>query len=183
MKKALFIVAAFAFASCSSNSKSTKTSDSTATKSETAPKETVSKPATDWEYVTDTDKMTSKLRYFAKITATNRLQFESPYSGGSTGAITLRNKDNKSEVILTIDKGLFLGGEDHPINVRFDSDAPVQFDANEPSDMNSTTLFIDPSAKFIKRIKTAKKMIVQAEFYESGRQQMEFNVDGLKWEH
>lgn len=183
MKKFLFILAAVALASCSSNEKSSTTKDSTATKSDSTAKETVTTPATPWQYETDTDKMTSKVRSFAMVTATNKLEFDFPYKGGSTGVITIRTNDKENEVVLTIDKGQFLGGEDHPVSVKFDGDAPLQFSANEPSDGKATVLFLHPAKKFISRIKTAKKMMVQAEFYESGQQVMEFDVAGLKWDH
>jgi hypothetical protein len=185
MKKTLIVLVAVALASCGSNDKSSKKSESTAAKSDSsvAAKPAETKPTTAWGYKTDTDKMTSKQRFFAEVVATNTLHFEAPYEGGSTATVVIRNIDKKSEVVLTIDKGQFLGGDEHPINVRFDSDAPMQFRADEPSDGSSTVLFIAPPAKFISRIKTAKKMIVQAEFYESGAQTMEFNVADLKWEH
>jgi len=44
-------------------------------------------------------------------------------------------------------------------------------------------LFIHPEPKFIAHAKIAKKMIVEAEFYQEGMQDMEFNTAGLKWEH
>lgn len=138
-----------------------------------------------WKYGTDTDKMTSNLKFFASINATNKLNFASPYEGGSIATITLRNQDKKNEVILTIDKGQFICHESDgcPIKVRFDSDPAISFKGGEPSDGSSTALFIDPASKFITHAKKAKKMIVQAEFYEEGVQDMTFNIDGLKWDH
>lgn len=138
-----------------------------------------------WVYTTDTDKMTSKLRYFAAIEATNKLNFDSPYEGGSTGEITLRNQNKENDVILSIDKGQFVCDltDGCPINVRFDNDPAIKFTGSEPTDGSSTVLFIQEASKFISHAKKAKKMIVQAEFYESGSQDMEFNIDGLKWDH
>jgi len=193
MKKLLLFLPCVAlFVGCSSNGQSgsgdssdTKKTDTTASKKST----TETKPATSstgaWTYSTDTDKMTSKQRYFAAVEATNKLQFQAPYEGGSTGTVTVRTQDAKNEVILTIDKGQFVCNmsDGCAINIRFDSDPAIKFTGSEPSDGSSTTLFIEEAAKFITQAKKAKKMIVQAEFYESGMQNMEFTIDGFKWDH
>lgn len=139
--------------------------------------------ATPWDYSTETDKMTSKQQYFATVNATNKLEFDFPYNGGSTGYITIRNMNQENSVLLGIDKGQFMGGEGHDIVVRFDNDAPIQFTSEESSDGDAKVLFMENSTQFITRIKTAKKMIVQADFYEKAGQQMEFDVSGLKWSH
>jgi hypothetical protein len=191
MKKILFLLAASAMVSCNANQKSSGGTDSskTDTTKTTVTTSTTEKKAdvdpSSWSYETDTDKMTSKLSYFAAINATNKLQFGAPYEGGSTATVTIRSKAKKNEIILTIDKGQFICdvSDGCAIKVRFDNDPAVSFNGSEPSDYSSTTLFIHPEPKFIAHAKTAKKMIVEAEFYQEGMQDMEFNVAGLKWEH
>jgi hypothetical protein len=191
MKKILLLLAATAMVSCNSNQKTSGSTDSsktdttkTTTSTTTTEKKTESDP-TSWNYQTDTDKMTSKLSYFAAINATNKLQFGAPYEGGSTATVTIRSKAKRNEIILTIDKGQFICdvSDGCAIKVRFDSDPAISFEGSEPSDYSSTTLFIHPEPKFIAHAKTAKKMIVEAEFYQEGMQDMEFNTAGLKWEH
>jgi hypothetical protein len=189
MKKILLLLAATAMVSCNSNQKTSAGTDSSKTDtSKTTTATTEKKVDADpsaWGYEIDTDKMTSKLSYFAAINATNKLQFGAPYEGGSTATVTIRNKAKKNEIILTIDKGQFICdvSDGCAIKVRFDSDPAISFEGSEPSDYSSTTLFIHPEPKFIAHAKTAKKMIVEAEFYQEGMQDMEFNVSGLKWEH
>lgn len=193
MKKILFLLAATAIVSCSTNQNSSNandsvTTDSTKTTTTTTTTE-VKKAEVDsslmWKYETDTDKMTSKLQYFAAINSTNTLNFAAPYDGGSTAKITVRNQARKNEVILTIDKGQFICAvsEGCAIKIRFDNDPAITVRGNEPSDYSSTTLFIDPASKIIMHAKKAKKMIIQAEFYQEGLQNMEFNIDGFKWDH
>lgn len=190
MKKILLLLAATAMVSCNSNQKSSGSDSSktdttkTTTTTTTTEKKTEVDP-TSWIYQADTDKMTSKLSYFASINSTNKLQFAAPYDGGSTASVTIRNKANENEVILTIDKGQFICdvSDGCPVKVRFDSDPAITFQATEPQDGSSTVLFIHPETKFINHLKTAKKMIVEAQFYEEGMQDMEFTVNGFKWEH
>lgn len=192
MKKILFLLGTVAIVSCNSNQKPANSTDTA--KTDTAQKTNaanVSDKKADvdssvmWKYETDTDKMTSKLKFFAIIKSTNQLNFAAPYDGGSTAAITVRNQNKKNEVILSIDKGQFVCdvNDGCAIKIRFDNDPAITCRGNEPSDYSSTTLFIDPASKIIMHAKKAKKMIVQAEFYQEGLQEMEFNVDGFKWEH
>lgn len=179
MKKIFFILAAMAFVSCSSNDKSTSKSDSTA-----SAKPVEDKPSSAWHYQTDTDKMTSKQRFYAQVDATNKLQFEFPYSGGSTGSIIVRNTNGKrNEITIYIDKGQFQSGEDHGVNVKFDTGSPIAFKSSEPSDGSTDLIFLEPAKTFVSHLKKAKKVIVQADFFEGGTKEMEFDVEGLKWDH
>jgi len=155
MKKILLLLAATAMVSCNSNQKTSGSTDSsktdttkTTTSTTTTEKKTESDP-TSWNYQTDTDKMTSKLSYFAAINATNKLQFGAPYEGGSTATVTIRSKAKKNEIILTIDKGQFICdvSDGCAIKVRFDSDPAISFEGSEPSDYSSTTLIYSSGAK------------------------------------
>lgn len=187
MRKILLLLASAAIvASCSSNEKSSS-SNSAKSDSGVEAKAGDEKPEVkkNWTFETDTDKMTSKKVYFASVDATNKLEFDSPYDGGSTASLILRNKDKADQIMLKVDKGQFICGitDGCAINVRFDNQVAVKFKASAPSDGSSTVLFIEPEKKFIKKLKAAKKMIVQAEFYESGLKTMEFDVDGFKWDY
>ncbi len=190
MKKILLLLAgATLIISCNSSQKSSS-SDSTKTdtgKAKTADAAKEDKPAAtnSWVYKTDTDKMTSKVNHHAILIATNKLDFEAPYDGGSTASIVIRQKGKGSDVLLVVDKGQFNCEitDGCKVNIRFDNNQPISFQASEPSDGSSTILFISPEKKFIANVKKAKKMIVQAEFYQSGLRTMEFNVDGLKWDY
>ena len=187
MKKLLFLITGMSvIVACNSNQKATS-SDSA--KVDTTKKTTVTdvpKPdeTQNWTFQTDTDKMTSKERYFATVAAINKLEFDSPYDGGSIATIMLRNQNKKNEILLQIDKGQFVcsSSDGCSINVRFDDSPAIKFNGTEPSDGSSALLFIAPEKKFIANLKKAKKIIVQAEFYESGLKTMEFNVSGLKWD-
>jgi hypothetical protein len=137
-----------------------------------------------WSYTEEVDKMTSAKNYFAAIDAKDLLQFDSPYEGGSTATLDIRNMGKKNEAMLEISKGQFNSSVDGTtIKIRFDDEQPTTFSANEPSDGSTTVLFIGSPGKLIKKLKTAQKVIIQAEFYESGLRTMEFNVKGFKWDH
>ena len=50
------------------------------------------------------------------------------------------------------------------------------------SDGRSNEIFITPEARFLAKLRSASKVVVEAEFYEEGDQQLNFSVKGLKWE-
>lgn len=162
----------------------TSTSSKTLT-TDTAAVEVAEKKAPEnWSYLEDTDKMTSKSVYHAQVNAREELEFKFPYQGGAVASIYLRNRDNKSDAIFMISKGQFTGSfQGQAIRVRFDEEKPFTFNCSPSSDGDSKVLFIDNTKGFITKLKSAKKVIVEAEFYNEGLRQMEFAVDGLKWEH
>lgn len=193
MKKILIPVIAVFFYSCSSNSSSSDNSGIDTSKAVVGKTDSVKKVDTaktsdsstkQWTYSNEVDKMTSKTNYYATVDANDLLDFPSPYEGGSTATLNIRNTDGKNEALLTISKGQFLSHIDGgTIKIRFDNDQPVTFETNNPSDGSSTVIFIENAAKLIKKLKSSEKIIVASEFYESGEKTMGFNVKNFKWDH
>ena len=158
-----------------------------ATPSSTSSTATPSKPASAWSYSEDTDKMTSKVVYHAYVGANEGLKLQFPYEG-SEAYLNVRSSNGSNDVYLHVTKGQLLGAEvdgGHTIQVRFDDDKAMNFAVVGPSDMSSETVYITDagSAKFLSRLKTAKKVLIGAEFYDNGTQQMEFNTAGIDWTH
>ncbi len=195
MKKTLLLFAAAALFSCNSESGKSTTDSTAADANKVAAKPADSTQAAKkpdaaaanngaWSYSTDTDKMTSKLDYFAEIEAKDVLNFSAPYDGGSTASLIIRNKAKQNDVMLKVSKGQFNAGtEGESIKIRFDNDQPVTYTATEPSDGSTDALFIGHESTLIKKLKTAQKIIIEAEFYEDGLKTMEFAVKDLKWDH
>jgi hypothetical protein len=92
-------------------------------------------------------------------------------------------KNNGNEVILKIDKGQFMGNVsgDAYVRVKFDNTKPQNYYYNEAADGSSNYIFLNAANDFIKKIKTAQKVIIESQFYNNGVKQMEFNVSGLQW--
>ncbi|MFD0795316.1 hypothetical protein ACFQZX_16965 [Mucilaginibacter litoreus] len=137
-----------------------------------------------WSYTEEEDKMTSKKKYFATIDANDLLQFDFPYDGGVTATLVVRHQGGENEVILQVSKGQFMTGVDGTtVKIRIDDSPAATYSASGPSDGSSEILFINNANKLIKKMKTAKKVLIQAEFYDSGNKIMEFDVDGFQWKH
>ena len=168
-----------------------KTEDSKETK--TVPttidtvKKTIEAPSEkqNWNVFEESDAMSGRKMYFTTTKSINKVDFEFPYDGGSTMTITIRNMGKRNEVALSISKGQFMTsiGDDYKIRVKFDNGKVVAYPYNSASNGSSKVIFPKWSSNFIKQLKKAKKLMIEAPFYDSGRKIFNFNVSGFKWNH
>jgi len=137
-----------------------------------------------WSYSEQEDKMEGIKQYYASNTSTNEIEFEFPYSGGSTFDIIVRNNGKENEVLLTVSKGQFMMSIDgsERIKVKFDDEKPETYSYNSSADASSDVIFLNNSSKFLKKLKTAKKVMIETTFFDAGNKVIEFNVEGLKWD-
>jgi hypothetical protein len=148
------------------------------------PTNEVTEPSTKWIYTANLNKMTMDSNYYASITANEELQFDFPYNGGSTATLMIRNKEKRTDIILQVSKGQFNGSIDgQNIRVKFDNDKPALFSCSESSDGDPTILFIDNAHRFLSRLKSANTVLVEAEFFNAGVKQMEFDTKSLEWSY
>jgi hypothetical protein len=141
-------------------------------------------PTAKWLYSNEEDKMTSRKMYYAQLTANNELVFDFPYDGGSVATLTIRKKRGEVDVMLKISKGQFIHDyEGGSIKVRFGNTKPGIYAISKPSDYSSDLVFIDNASRFISNLKKYKKLLIEAEFYNEGIRQMEFDIEGFKWDH
>ena len=137
-------------------------------------------------YDTQIDEMNDSKSKFASITSDNTVDFDFPYQGGSYLKITVRyTKKWGTDVYISISQGQFIcneyEGTDY-VRVRFDSGKPMKFSTNEPSDGSSDMLFLSNTKKFISLAKKAKRIRIEAPFYQAGNQVFTFTVDkSLEW--
>jgi|GEM_PF-2529644 len=137
-----------------------------------------------WSYSEKEDKMTSKTMYFAKIESNELLYFKPPYEGGSTATFVIRyNSLGFGNAYLTISEGQFMTHSSGTFyRIRFDKSEAKSYRVSSPSDGRTTLVFFS-YYDLLDKIKSSKKMLIQAEFYQEGLRTMEFNVDNLKWDH
>ena len=171
-------VALFIFLALASGDDKKDKSGSSASTATDAPK-----APDNWTYSSDTDKMTSKVVYYAETPAKDGLKLKFPYEG-STGYLSLVNRSGKPNVVIGVSKGQILAAnaiDGGHILVRFDEDPAEKYSVVGASDGSTETVFINNEDKFLKRLKTSKKLLVEIEFYDNGSQQMEFNTSNLVW--
>ena len=134
-----------------------------------------------WGSSSKTDSMTGKDIHFAYSTSINQVIFKWPY-GTVRGHLAVRNHPRYGkDVYFEVDKGHILCHTMDPCSVliKFDGNNPVSFRGIKPSDGSTTTVFVTGFDKFIKLASKAKKAIVEVEFYQSGRQEFVFDVEGF----
>lgn len=187
MKKIIVILMAILLAySCTNVSNNKNLPDSLASDTLTATIDKANDKAlaidSNWTYQVDEDKMTSKKSYIAYTQAKELLEFDFPYNGGSVASLILRKKRGVTNVYIKVSKGQFHGTyDDKKIRVRFDK-LPATFNSySEASDGSSDIIFLNNEKSFIAKIKKHKTLLVEAEFYQAGLKQMEFDISNLKW--
>lgn len=128
--------------------------------------------------------MSGEKQCFASCSSTHPIDFPFPYKGGSSFNLYLRNLGKGNEVLLYVSKGQFL----HSIlgsqncRVKFDDEPPLKFSYNSPADGSSNTIFLEKSDHFLKKLKTCKKVKIEAPFFQAGNKIIEFEAEGLVWD-
>ncbi len=176
---ALAVVFIVALAIASGSSKSDK--------SEASPDQSIegeAKVQSLWKYEQDEDKMEGTTIYMARLLSTNELNFKFPYKGGSKLSIDLRHKDAITDVFIRVTKGQimpsFSGKE--TLKFKFDDEDTVKFTySTSPSSSNNFVFMNDPKG-VIKKLLTAKKIMIEVPIYNEGLQVFEFDAEGLAWD-
>lgn len=135
-----------------------------------------------WSYGERPDKLRGAMTAFASLRSTNEASFEFPYQGGSRMSLVLRKSARSgSHVILTIAPGQFVCLLECSVHVKFDAGKVETLGASGASDGSAQSVFIDAYGRFLGKLKKAKKVTVEADFYQEGPTQFEFDVAGLVW--
>lgn len=135
-----------------------------------------------WKYKEFEDKMDNSKTYLASVTSTNEINFSSPYDGGSSFYLNVRNDNKQNEVYLKVSKGQF-GGSSKTCRVKFDDNPVVSYDYMGTSDYSSDVIFFKNPKKFIASLKKAKKLMIECAFFQEGARIIEFDdVQGLEWD-
>lgn len=138
-------------------------------------------PPDDWTYDESADAMGAVTRT-ATVTANSKLYFDFPYNGGADASFTIRKKRGSTDIYLFVEKGQFNktyeGGR---LRIRLDDKPAFVNGFVGASDGSSNIVFPTGEKRLIAKLKQAKKMVIEAEFYSNGLHQMVFDIRGLKW--
>lgn len=136
-----------------------------------------------WNYNESPDQMGRGTVKLAYVRSLNEVQFDFPYREPQRATLQLRKHPKYgNDVILNIERGQFLCHLDGcAVSVRFDEGKPLTFSAVEPEDNSTTTVFISNYERFVKNLRKANKVFVEAQFYQEGNRVFEFETAELKW--
>jgi len=148
----------------------------------TADEATATENTSGWSYNSDTDQLRGKTIYFASADSQNSVDFDFPYSGGSTLSMTVRKHPKYgNDVYFRISKGQFVCGIDSCQGTINYGDGAQSISLTEPEDHSSDTLFASNGSSVIEHLKKAKRVIIELPFYQEGNRQFTFETKGLNW--
>jgi hypothetical protein len=137
-----------------------------------------------WSYDEKVDAMDGRTIKWAMLESSNEISFEFPYQGPQRATLELRlHPRNGRSAFIQVERGQFLCGfENCQISARFDEGKAESFRAAEPADSRTTVLFILDFGRFVSHLKNAKKVAIEAQFFQQGTRIFIFNVNGLTWD-
>jgi hypothetical protein len=141
-----------------------------------------SAPTSEWRYDTQKDEMRGTTAYYASIDSENQVSVGAPYDD-DVARLSVRKRPEDGLNIILRAPGQFLchSYTEGYVSVKFDGGPIERYTCSEPSDSSSGQLFINSERKFLSKLKTAKRLVIEAEFFQAGRKQMVFNVASLEF--
>lgn len=134
-----------------------------------------------WEYGGKTDAMTNSATLWACATSTNQVKLDFPYKSQAT-ELCARHGAKGSDVYVRLPEGGQFNCsivDGCRIRVKFDDGAIQNVTAVTASDGSNDVVFLRGEAKLVAALKTAKSVIIEAEFFQAGTQQMTFKTEGF----
>lgn len=137
---------------------------------------------TNWRYSEDIDEMDNTKRTVAYINSDNSIKFDFPY-GNSDFTLSIRNWKGSNDVYLSCSKCQFISGfsGEKTYRIKFDDEAPIRVSANHSSSGSSDVVFLGSVSKIISKLKTSEKLMIEAEFFDSGMDNITFSTKGFEW--
>lgn len=147
---------------------------------------TVSEPSavpSKWAYSEDKDSMRGTTTRYGSIDSENQVDLQFPY-GTVRGTLTIRQRaEDGLQVLFSVEKGQVLCNSftNTTVSMKFD-DGPIQsFRCTGAADGSTETAFLQSPQRVLAALKKAKRAIVEAQFFQQGRQQFTFETAGLTW--
>ncbi len=140
--------------------------------------------ASEWRYQTQKDEMRGSEEKLATVDATAPIKLDFPY-GEQTGRILVRQSPKFGfDILVGVPSGQVMCNsfQDTYISVKFDDEPIQRYRCMDAADGSDNMVFIQGAKGFLARLRKSKKTVIEADFFQNGRQQMTFNTANLKWE-
>lgn len=135
-----------------------------------------------WQYEERVDEMRDATTKTAVLTASDPINLDFPYGQSYPRLIVRQDAKYGFDIILQAN-GQFLcrSYQGDTLSVKFD-DGPIQtWPCNEADAGTSDIVFFNREQSFLSQLRGSRRLIVEAEMYNAGRQQMKFDTAGLRW--
>ena len=175
---AIFVVVLLFVGMCADNDTSSTSGDVDTTN---VAKEKSIKPSEKkgWTHTEEKDEMRGGTDTYDFITSDNTVDFDFPYNGGSSLQIVIRHSIKYgTDVYLSIDKGQFSGNEfanGNYVSIKFDNGEIMKYYFNGEEDGNTSAIFLKKKNELISKFRTARTIMIEAPFFQEGRQVFKFN--------
>lgn len=115
----------------------------------------------------------------AKCTSPTKFNFKTPFDekDGSTISLCLLAKESGNSVSFAVSKGLFVETD---LRISFDE---KEFKSYKTEVGSKGDIIFLHEPKILNEIKAAKKLIVEVVFWGEPAREIEFNIEGLKWDY
>lgn len=135
-----------------------------------------------WQTVESDDAVSGKKFVVTTARSLNMISLDPPYSGIQSAHLSARKHPRfGSGLFISVEKGqLHCEYNNCYISVRFDGGDVRRYAVSKPSDMSSTTWFIDDHKEFSSRLAKSKKTFVELQFFRQGAHTVEFLTEGFK---
>jgi hypothetical protein len=138
--------------------------------------------ATSWLYSEHEDEMGRGTVRLALVTSLNVANFGFPYEGTQHATLKLqKGEGDRPSVWLQMEHANIVNSA--PIRARFDGGKPQRFDVVQTTDYKSDRVGIvgEGYSRFMNQLRRAKKLQIEATFFQEGTRVFEFDVHGLEW--
>lgn len=138
----------------------------------------------EWNYDEQKDEMRGSVDRFAELDGENTIHLDFPY-GEQRGKILIRDSAKFGfDILVGVPSGQIMCNtySNSYINVKFD-DGPIErFGCVDASDGTNNMVFVEEENNFLSKLRKSERVVIEAEFFQNGMQQMKFNSKGLNWE-
>lgn len=141
-------------------------------------------PPSQWTYINDVDEMRDSAIHHACTRSIDQVRLGFPYGTQHVRLCLRQHPRFGQDVIVRLEENgqfLCMSYEACTIRVRFDDGEVSSYSAVGPSDNSTESIFIQNDERFLRNLRGSSRVIVEAEFYQAGNQQMTFRTDGLEW--
>lgn len=97
--------------------------------------------------------------------------------------LQLRKKSNTATDIMLYTTGGGFANVYEGVRIRFDKNKAEQYQTVGASDGSNKTLFIQSARSFIKKLKSCKKLLIEANVEGNGVQLFQFETENLQWKY
>lgn len=140
--------------------------------------------ATSWTYDRSRDEMRDGETVTACTISVDQVHLDFPYKNQNTRLCIRKSPKWGLDAYVRLTEGGQYNCNSYDgctVHVRFDAKSASAFTGGTASDGSNDILFFRNASRFVENAKTSKRLIVEAEFYQAGVQQMTFNSAGLEW--